>query len=305
MTGYLATIVGRLGHGAPAVRPRLPARFESPTRALAPPLSDMSADADESPGPHAPDVPTRSSAVPSVDGEPSALGPLREIRRPPSRAVPPRDERVSEPPPLGRPHSREADPVHSAGRLETAPHDQGPALTSTRRDSHETTRATPSARPARPLPPPRPLPSEPSVEPRSIEGLGPPAQARPRTPRVRGQRAAAPSRESEALGEPSTDGATFEPASVPVRRALGVRATTEREPLSRRADHPGPSVSTRRAAEPSSVASAPPPTIEVTIGRIEVRAAPAPARAASTSTPTASVMTLEQYLRSRSDGAGR
>jgi hypothetical protein len=45
------------------------------------------------------------------------------------------------------------------------------------------------------------------------------------------------------------------------------------------------------------------PTIEVTIGRIEVRAAPTPPR--TTAGPTVPVMSLDQYLRSRSGGDRR
>jgi hypothetical protein len=54
---------------------------------------------------------------------------------------------------------------------------------------------------------------------------------------------------------------------------------------------------------PESAPAAAAPTIEVTIGRIEVRAAPTPPR--TTAGPTVPVMSLDQYLRSRSGGDRR
>lgn len=50
--------------------------------------------------------------------------------------------------------------------------------------------------------------------------------------------------------------------------------------------------------------SAPPPTIQVTIGRVEVRATPAPAAAKPTAVPN-KTLSLEEYLRRRNEGGQR
>ncbi|MFN8570366.1 MAG: hypothetical protein U0Z44_23120, partial [Kouleothrix sp.] len=59
----------------------------------------------------------------------------------------------------------------------------------------------------------------------------------------------------------------------------------------------------RRAADTagSALAVPPAPTVQVTIGRIEVRAAPAPAQA--TRRAAAPLLSLDEYLRQRSGGA--
>lgn len=307
MTGYLATIVGRLGHGAPAVRPRLPARFEAPGSSPAFSVSDVMADPGEPPGSHEPDAPARPSAGPSAGNERSAPGALRESRPPPPPRAPPPRGPSSEPPSLGRIHPREADTVPEAGALEAIAPVARPTGPSARWDAQETARPTPSVREgAPPAPSPR-SPPQPAVQPPALEGVRPPAAARPVAPAVPGRRARTAPSAPEAPDESSTDAASFDLASVSFRRVLGVRATTEREPARPPAEHPGPSGPGRRSAEPPTVASAAAPTIEVTIGRIEVRAAPAPApaRAGPAVAPATPVMTLEQYLQRRAGGAGR
>jgi hypothetical protein len=53
---------------------------------------------------------------------------------------------------------------------------------------------------------------------------------------------------------------------------------------------------------PLSPAATTPPTINVTIGRVEVRAVPPPAQQRAKPKP-ASVLSLEDYLRQRAKGA--
>ncbi|HKP73493.1 MAG TPA: hypothetical protein VJT82_11180 [Pyrinomonadaceae bacterium] len=64
-----------------------------------------------------------------------------------------------------------------------------------------------------------------------------------------------------------------------------------------------PAPSSRRNSDADAASNAPAPTIQVTIGRIEVRAAPTPAPARRTSAQTPH-LSLEEYLRRR-NGGGR
>ncbi len=58
-----------------------------------------------------------------------------------------------------------------------------------------------------------------------------------------------------------------------------------------------------RNLPPAGIAS--PPSIQVTIGRVEVRAAPSPAARSRPQAPTAPAVTLEDYLRQRATGGPR
>ena len=62
--------------------------------------------------------------------------------------------------------------------------------------------------------------------------------------------------------------------------------------------------SPRAERPPAPEATEQPPTIQVTIGRIEVRATPAPT-APAPGRRAAPIMTLEEYLRQRSNGGSR
>ena len=63
-----------------------------------------------------------------------------------------------------------------------------------------------------------------------------------------------------------------------------------------------PSHQKSQSAPQQHAAPPPQPTIQVTIGRIEVRAAPVPAASARPARPAAAKLSLEDYLRSRSGG---
>ena len=185
------------------------------------------------------------------------------------RAAAPRARRHGFPslPPLGRPHSREADPVHSARTPRAGSARPGPGLTSTRRDSHETTRADAERSACRPAAAPetaagRTVRGAAGVEPRAIDGRRSTGPSTPATPSLRGQRAATPSRESRRWATP---------LDAPGRPRAGQRSSAPRagaraRPSASRSragpTTPGPSVSTRRAAEPPRRRAPAPPTIE-------------------------------------------
>ncbi len=65
-----------------------------------------------------------------------------------------------------------------------------------------------------------------------------------------------------------------------------------------------PEVRDRSLAEPPMAPEAP-PTIQVTIGRVEVRATPAPARKKKKARPQPTVMSLDDYLKQRAQGGSR
>lgn len=57
-------------------------------------------------------------------------------------------------------------------------------------------------------------------------------------------------------------------------------------------------------ADPTPASDAPAPVIQVTIGRIEVRATPPAARSAKTASSSTPLMSLDEYLRRRAKGGG-
>jgi hypothetical protein len=118
---------------------------------------------------------------------------------------------------------------------------------------------------------------------------------------------ASPSPTKPSMAEAAEVRAVVEPAAPSPPEATRAVASDRSEPPAAPAAQlgtpPPPAALARRIAEgapPKGLASPPPAatTIEVSIGRIEVRAAPAPVerRAASAASP---VMSLEDYLKSR------
>ncbi len=66
--------------------------------------------------------------------------------------------------------------------------------------------------------------------------------------------------------------------------------------------HPYNRVSPHEVVSATQESSAPAPTIQVTIGRIEVRATPPPTARPQTQRSAPSVMSLEEYLNQRAKG---
>jgi hypothetical protein len=96
---------------------------------------------------------------------------------------------------------------------------------------------------------------------------------------------------------------SFQPATA--LKPVAISERRERESLTR--STPQAIVPTIRALPPFaplSPARAPPPTINVTIGRVEVRAMPPPAQQRARPKP-AKVLSLEDYLRQRANGGRR
>jgi hypothetical protein len=309
--GYLATIVGRLEGGAAPVRPRLPTRFEPAAPALSGSHSDTVADADVPP--REPPAFTGPAAE-SREAEP-AIGTLHDIRRRAAPGPTPWGERPSQGAFRGPAHPRD-EPGRAPGALDPVAPVPGPALPGAGRAIQPAASATPSAqRTGRSLTS-TPSPAEPR-EPPASDAPGQWAEWNRRNPRAPGPRTASRPPELEARGGSSEAAARLDPARAPSPSGRdpvativhqptlrpAPRATTDREPPPRPAllldAHAHP------RADQSPASAAPEPTIEVTIGRIEVRAAPAPPRAGPAAPPAASAMTLEQYLRSRAGGAGR
>lgn len=91
----------------------------------------------------------------------------------------------------------------------------------------------------------------------------------------------------------------IKPASPPEEQTT-IKPSTQRKPFSRQSSPPITRVASRieatRALQPQA-----PPTIHVTIGRVEVRATPQAARPPAPR-PAAPRMSLEDYLRSRGEG---
>jgi hypothetical protein len=267
MTGYFASILERIGGHTSTLGPRLSGRFESP--------------AAHEPAPRAPSLEVQVETSPP-------MGPLvRESAEPRNSALgEPRGTLRAAEDLMPAPLSKGATP-----RLETAHATEGerrgerpfrsPRSTGDERGGAEPGDPAPSITRGTLLPPAQrdaesaPLtlkrpPAEPVIAPvRTDPSLG--------SRRAEAQRSVSP--------PPKPRGAPLEPLFP---RVPGSRAESS---------------ATRAAA--LAGAPAPAPVIEVTIGRIEVRAGPPVHRAPSARAKAATVVTLDDYLRTRSGGGGR
>jgi len=241
------------------------------------------------------------------------IEPEAAVDWPAPAASPPR----SEPQTIGQPIDRPGGPVAAA--RPQAPSSREPAPPPTRKEPVPTQAASIAAA-LRPLP--RLAESAEVERPRSVHG--------PAAPEPTGDPGRLPSRRSEAAGAASATAAVrlkpaaavaHEPRSpVAPRPAAAVAATVQHlhqhstivttrtsraTPASAR-----PAVLLAKAAqqgparrEPAAAVNAPPP-VQITIGRVEVRALQPAAERARPGTPAAPRLSLDDYLRRRS-GASR
>ena len=317
MSDFLSRLVGRAMGRTPVVRPRLASLYEAGPAVSGAPESgfgeprapddsprlesteETAADApsprrsrDEAPGadPEASAVPRRPGdadaavAGPSVSERPRHDAPSRVAVRAskPAATEPPSD--ASRPSPTETP-----DPPEAGAR---------------------------SRRPARPTPAGRVTPQDvrESRPPRPVrEGAGPPAETadRPEALAVPSPTRRAPAegptpRRPDATPAAPSVGNSDEVADRRLRPAVTAvpEGRAERAPaidgdFRRAADRPAtPRAETRKRA------TSPParePTIQVTIGRIEVRAVTPPAQPAKPKKPTAPRLSLDDYLRRRDE----
>jgi len=226
-----------------------------------------------------------SPAAPALPDNGGLQGPsLVEVRA---------EEPAIAPPPARSLRPATAAPAAPEATAEEAEREPAPAP-SRRRRARRRSGAEDAPALSAPLPRPRQEPLQAQVR---------PAPSRPRM---------GPTPSSEPDGAP----AVREPADSPSSRGRRLSARDGPEP----ADSPAPRPPPTFAAPPSGTTAAllapparavlaprakqpPEPTIQVTIGRIEVRATPPPAPSTRPPTTAPAAVSLDEYLRQRSKGA--
>ena len=282
---YLGNLAARSLAPAPAVRPRLASRFEP----LAPWTEPL----------------TAAPALVEETREEVAAAPARPPERP-RRPAAPREEPLQEEPPAPprRRRARRAEAVEEVEGIETA--------------------APEPVRPATPMAVPVvALPAQGRLDPRSVLPFeaSPPGPLSTRVERgnVDEAREIVP-----AVRAVIRDGAQSAPFAPIAQEKLPLSTRVERGPGGEvsRASRPEGRQPTEHAAVPALLqpkvtlaerepfpvrpqAPAPAPTIQVSIGRIEVRATPAPKAPARERSAAPAALSLEDYLKQRSRGERR
>ncbi len=281
--GYLARLVERVAPTEPTLRRRQPALFEGTYAALAEPAPDV-VDTHVARHDAAPTLAEPAASLRPVDA-PAApmLAPRRSTPRPEQERAP-----FTAPHPVAMPH--EAPRVDSTVRVVMV---EAPA-----RAVPLPAVFVPAATSRAPASPPEP-PATPEVMMRSRPAPAPEREAAPRSRRAAEPPAEAPMAHSRAEAratpmatptQPKPSAASPAPTATPPRPALPPALSPRNAARRQAATAPQPA--------PRAAARELPP-IEVTIGRIEVRAvtgAPSAPRGTTTAAPK---LSLDQYLRDR------
>lgn len=294
MSDYFALLAARLAGASAAARPVIRTRFEPETPLPGAPAAD-SPDPNGPPGafsettrevpapPPTPPMPPRRFPAPARDTaeRPPAPAPL-ESQVP---AIPDAERRTARPDPAPRPSDVPAETAASSVRAEaSSPRDPLPSQTPIRPAPESTAEREPG--PARqPAPVARIAPPESrSLATESASEVVPASEPTGQTRRIRVSPEAMRRSEHE---EPAEAGANSRPATV---RPFG-------DGVAPRGNAAAPRPGTERGG-------AEPPTIEITIGRIEVQAVFPPAVIAPPVAPRKPTQSLEDYLERR-NGNGR
>jgi DNA polymerase III subunit gamma/tau len=279
VSDFLSRLAERSAGTPPALRPRVPSTFEPW------PAGDPMGDA--------PPTFPPPSARPTQDGAPPLARTAQAVReRRLVSAAPPADSRETvadatddRAPTAPRVRTHRAMPVRmsapaaaDAEPRATAPPERTPAQ-ARHEAPHESASPRAPASPAPAIAAQPPQPNEGAAAPPAPDTPAPAAEPSPRTARSITVRAPHPDATAEPLHELET--AAGRPATaVSARRAVA-----------------GPAPTPGRAGDA-------PLTVEVTVGRFEVRAAPAPPTGAARRPAPAPRLTLDEYLCERT-GAGR
>ncbi len=283
MSDYLDRLVSRSLAPAAEVRPRVPSVFESRSGpAILPPNAGLEVNEESITTTLAPSVKDSPASTGPESLVPSVVSAVAPRPGPPTTAA----ESPVAPRPLAHPEITVAPPSPVARAPAEAAHDPAairPAVSPS---------LSPETRPTFTPPPNRapPLDTPPAVVTRSE----PSPVSFPVAPRV----------EAKTLEPPA-----FAPIVRPVLRPQESAVTPQIRPSVTLRETPasGPQTARRTgaAAQPPSAATSPQPSIQVTIGRVEVRASspaspPLPARVKKEP-----ALSLESYLRRRAEGGRR
>lgn len=295
MSDYLERLVERSLGLAEPVLPRPVALFEAPVPS---PILPVETEDDHGFGEPAAVPPHHQSAHdPRPVVPPSAPVPRPAPDNSASPEPSPEAARIR-PPPADRPKEHAVASVHSVPPLPSDPPVHG------RRQVEPPTSLEP--RPA-PLPPPVRAAVQGSegqrLQPVSTEPPPPP----PMEPRfiTRETRVERMTVVERAAAEPGRVAPVLVPPVVPSRDAP--RVDVLRPAPASHGDRPLPALPARvergREPPPASPLSAPAPTIQITIGRLEVRAAAQPPTPSPRARQQSAVMSLDDYLRQRASGS--
>lgn len=328
MTDFLTQLVTRSSGSAETIRPRLASIFE-PARlavgpvagpASTPEISDELPVAEETPlgarlSAERPDSPVAESIAGQPEHALHERG--REGAAPRAKPGPPLLPLVSPfaESPAGQSERRwhETQPGLAVQAAKSSP----PPLPPEGRESAPRANLAPLPEPETPQSPPQAhsvqlypaaqatqpgtlFPSTPTPATRpdgEIQGVSPGASGH--AAHLQGERVAAHDRGS-ALGFRPLDESDLLPKPLPTNSTVLPRAGLVRESRNARARTISKVGLTRQDATEVLLAAESEPVIQVTIGRVEVRAASSPAPAASKERPTPAVMSLDEYLRRRS-----
>jgi hypothetical protein len=269
------------GTPMPLLHPRLPSRYETGGTDLSIPTQDL--EHEDTPAEAAP--PMRREP-PRPEQAPQAEGSKAPPKQPAAEVRPPADA-SDEPVPRRPAPAAQAEP----GAVRHADQAASPAPSR----AAELKRGDPA--PATPRVPRAMAPARPEQESERPRDRQEPRRPAPRETTADRRRMQA----SDVATPPAQDAARPAPAPVPIPAAPAQAAGTLRlsSVIPRQADTPRGATSARDAAE---VLAAAPPRVQVTIGRLEIRAAsiePPPTRRPA---PRAPSMSLDDYLADRSKG---
>ncbi|HEX9990083.1 MAG TPA: hypothetical protein VGE45_16620 [Chloroflexia bacterium] len=319
MTTYLTSLVKRaLGEG-PAVRPVLPPSWPTPPGAWDTPFREIPAEAQAEPSP--PSRARRTAYVmPEVD---PISGPASLPRAPLSHVA----ERPAEQPATPTPMHEERR-THPGTSPEPFPTPPPPQAEQPHATAHDATREIPRPPtsdvlpaprvddPASPVAQPRPpemapviTPAQAPAPPMSLSGARVPRPDVPVEPAIRQDAATPVNTEGSVVPATAQTLPLVQQAAPPV--AITPRPASERivpvpQESNPRMTHPAGTMSPARHGARTQPPPPPaPPTIRVSIGRIEVRAVMPPAPTPAPAPPAAPMLTLEAYLRERTGRPGR
>jgi hypothetical protein len=339
MADFLTNLVAKNLNPAPAVMPRPLSLFERPPRADSPwatPLPKLEADGGTPPAGKPslaparplgrvaqapPGTPEPEQAAPPLDALPTRRRLPPASRRAARPAAPPAPDVPAEPgaparevpAPASLPVPRPSRPASPAVEPTPPP---APVIRRSR-SAHPAVEPPPPPAPDRPSAARQPRSARPAVEPGAGVAAGPAVTpSRPERRGKAGDGAPAPAPAAAQVQEPRPPGGdraapTPAPRTPRPERRTEVEAPHPAPPPGRPtpaplvvqpqvipARHPEPAVHTAGPATRPAEAT---PTIQVSIGRIEVRAVPPPPASAKPRAGPAP-MTLEEYLRQRNGG---
>ena len=292
MKDFLSQLVARSTAPALAVRPRLPSRFEAASEAAG--ITAFPSDS-------TPSAPLETKASPARTSRTSPLNSDRQ-QAPPTPAEP--EASIASPSPqITPPPLQNHSPSRSAVSATDTP--AAPAAHSSKLETPASPPSSPASKSVTasvlPNPATEPQPAKPFFQPSFDSGIQPPGPTGPN------------SISEEAFPAAAVSAAKPQPVSpTPLASAIaptptsGLRSQSQisylKSPIPRPAAAPAVVARPTPAPAPTAAAAPAPPVVQITIGRVELRAIVTPASPRAVP-PPAPKLGLDEYLRQRTGGA--